>query len=1258
MAYRLTTEAAEAIRKTLEALGQLDPDLTSKGVKKLIFKTTKALNYSGVQYWLVEHGMGRGFDSDTLSKLLNSDRRSDNYGVEDEDYLPDLVGAVNALLEQCSNKDGGKLGQKLEAAGVKCLSFNEKELYEIIDSGGSAISVGPSSKRSKSKAPLLFQLPPSPTNFLQRPGLFEIAYRLTTEAAEAIRKTLETLGQLDPDLTSKGVKKLIFKTTKALNYSGVQYWLVEHGMGRGFDSDTLSKLLNPDRRNDNYGVKDADYLPDLVNAVNALLDQCSKKDGGKLGQKLEAAGVKRLSFSNEELYEVIDSDGNSIIVPSFSKKSKPKASLFQVPPLPTHFVERPEPFEKVKTLMLPDRQSGTLVVSAIKGMGGIGKSVLAAALARDEDVRERFKDGVLWVTLGQNPEPRTLLENWIRTGLEDYNYKPSSTEVASRHLSTLLRNKRMLLVIDDVWKESDAEPFLVGGEHCCVLVTTRKAELRGVVSYRLDVMSETEAREMLGRTFSEDTSAMDREAAIEFAKVAGYLPLALTLAVSLAKKNRMSWQQVLKDFKEESKSLDRNDSDEPNNFQDREPISVPKKHSSVEQVLKELTSRVDIQSEPIFDSQSIETEENAYESSGFGDLISDTSEFIVKAVIRPPEKKITIGEEIAIFVSLSLENTNLADDNSSDIDSREIFILEVDTNTQLLEINIFLDAPGFEFIGEDTSSLVFDASSLYHLQESPLSQETSFKLMALVSGTSTIHSDIYLGTLFKGTLEREIEVEPLINAEFRRPFRNFLARSIPHSDLAIQINTHFEISENKSASFVFHYQIDGFHPSLLFIEKDKYDSQPIAANFLERALGLIKEKLRNGTASPYFKPSLISIGNYLYKHLIPTDLQEVLNSIYRLKTNFNILVLTNQYDYFPWEILHNGQHFLGERFTIGRWLLESNRTRPYEFPLGLINLGHYARVKKPVKWLEVLEVSEAPFPSLLSHGTIAELTSIEPMRGLHLLRMGESEICIEEHDDTPVLLDSNESNQDLEEEVRDIKLSLKRNRPLISLGYLNAGQAEWTNLTSTWASTFIRAGCSAFIGPLWAVQPQVEAAFVSTFYSRLWAGKPLGESFWAARQMARVAVPDSMDWLAYVLFGDPMARPYRPVEGQGYAIVEPVGQDIDQPVMPGAQVRFRASLRRKPPIWYENRLMDVAETLEFDQLKIYVVTSELQVEPGECIDMTKTPGGDYLGWFTLTVPVELAGRSALVQVHFEDGMEPIHSLRFAVQVAAADGGAA
>ncbi|NEO34554.1 MAG: hypothetical protein F6K36_30015, partial [Symploca sp. SIO3C6] len=48
-----------------------------------------------------------------------------------------------------------------------------------------------------------------------------------------------------------------------------------------------------------------------------------------------------------------------------------------------------------------------------------------------------------------------------------------------------------------------------------------------------------------------------------------------------------------------------------------------------------------------------------------------------------------------------------------------------------------------------------------------------------------------------------------------------------------------------------------------------------------------------------------------------------------------------------------------------------------------------------------------------------------------------------------------------------------------------------------------------------------------------------------------------------------MARPYRPVAGRGYAVVEPIGQDIDDPVAAGASVRFRASLRRSPPIWHD-----------------------------------------------------------------------------------------
>ena len=157
-------------------------------------------------------------------------------------------------------------------------------------------------------------------------------------------------------------------------------------------------------------------------------------------------------------------------------------------------------------------------------------------------------------------------------------------------------------------------------------------------------------------------------------------------------------------------------------------------------------------------------------------------------------------------------------------------------------------------------------------------------------------------------------------------------------------------------------------------------------------------------------------------------------------------------------------------------------------------------------------------------------------------------------------------------------------------------------------------------------------------------------AFQASRRAARSLVPDSLDWMAYTLFGDPMARPYRPSPGQGYAIVEPIGQEITDSIAPGSSVRFRVSLRRSPPVWYGNRLMDVAEDLAFSNLQVYITASGLPVASADSIGMQQTPSGDYVGWFTLTVPATFGSDTALVQVHFEDDGDPIHRLRFALTV--------
>ncbi|HBE34786.1 MAG TPA: hypothetical protein DD990_26685, partial [Cyanobacteria bacterium UBA11368] len=341
--------------------------------------------------------------------------------------------------------------------------------------------------------------------------------------------------------------------------------------------------------------------------------------------------------------------------------------------------------------------------------------------------------------------------------------------------------------------------------------------------------------------------------------------------------------------------------------------------------------------------------------------------------------------------------------------------------------------------------------------------------------------------------------------------------------------------------------------------------------------------------------------------------------------------------------------FLSDRFIIGRWFWELNNTRPHEFPVGAINVAHYNNVEQPELWTALLEPPGAPPPLPLPDGVLGNLESPEAMRGLHLIRYSQSADAANRRN-APITLDDTNNAQDIERQMRPAKLNLRRNRPLVSLGYVRRDRPELTTLEQTWASAFIRAGCSAFTGSLWAVDPAVEAAFISGFYNRLWTGDSLGEAFEASRQLARAVAPDSLDWLAYVLFGDPMARPYRPVEGKGYAVVEPIGREIDDPLPPGVPVRFRLSLRRTPPVWHEERVIEVAENLTFENLQAHVKTFGLQVTPDSPIAMSLAPTGNYLGWFTLVAPPEIAGNSALVQVFLMDGIQPIHSLMFSLNI--------
>ncbi|MGO9919412.1 MAG: DUF4062 domain-containing protein [Isosphaeraceae bacterium] len=226
---------------------------------------------------------------------------------------------------------------------------------------------------------------------------------------------------------------------------------------------------------------------------------------------------------------------------------------FQAPPLPNYFVERPDASQDLRDRLLgADRAPGAIVISAIHGLAGVGKSTLAASLAHDPMVRDRFPDGVLWATLGQQPDLLPVLSGWIQA-LGDCDFHPTSVEPASAHLRSLLWDKAVLVVADDTWDAAPARLLHVGGPRCLLIITTRDALIAkgvGAELCDLDVMTSAQAIALLSGRLGRTLGGLEFEQAIQLAGAVGYLPLALELAAAQVA-DGITWGELLDDLKAE-----------------------------------------------------------------------------------------------------------------------------------------------------------------------------------------------------------------------------------------------------------------------------------------------------------------------------------------------------------------------------------------------------------------------------------------------------------------------------------------------------------------------------------------------------------------------------------------------------------------------------------------------------------------------------------------------------------------------------------
>ena len=187
--------------------------------------------------------------------------------------------------------------------------------------------------------------------------------------------------------------------------------------------------------------------------------------------------------------------------------------------------------------------AGTVVISAVDGMGGIGKTALAVCWAHQ--VAHRFPDGQLYVNLrGFDPAGTAMAPGEaVRAFLDAFAVPPERIPVGLEAQSSLYRSvlagRRVLVVLDNARDAAQVRPLLPGSPGCFVLVTSRirltsLIAAEGARPLTVDLLSDIEAGELLSRRLGPGRVAAEPGAVAEIISVCARLPLALGVMAARA----------------------------------------------------------------------------------------------------------------------------------------------------------------------------------------------------------------------------------------------------------------------------------------------------------------------------------------------------------------------------------------------------------------------------------------------------------------------------------------------------------------------------------------------------------------------------------------------------------------------------------------------------------------------------------------------------------------------------------------------------
>jgi DNA-binding SARP family transcriptional activator/tetratricopeptide (TPR) repeat protein len=188
-------------------------------------------------------------------------------------------------------------------------------------------------------------------------------------------------------------------------------------------------------------------------------------------------------------------------------------------------------------------EGGAVVISAVAGMAGVGKTALAVHWARK--VAGRFPDGQLYVNLrGYDQEGAAVtaeeVTGWFLVGMGVPAWQiPADAQARAGLYRSVLARRRVLIVLDNARDAAQVRPLLPGGGGCLVVVTSRSAlaglaAAEGAHPLRLGPLGAEEGVRLLAARLGPERVAAEPEAVTELVARCGHLPLALAVMAARA----------------------------------------------------------------------------------------------------------------------------------------------------------------------------------------------------------------------------------------------------------------------------------------------------------------------------------------------------------------------------------------------------------------------------------------------------------------------------------------------------------------------------------------------------------------------------------------------------------------------------------------------------------------------------------------------------------------------------------------------------